>query len=329
MPDLPSSSRPRVLVTGAGGFIGSALLAPLARDFAVRAGIRRALPKPRVGVELVAGDLDDRAQLKAALDGVDLVIHAAYGDEGAMPRQAGNLLAAMTEAGIASLVAFSSVAIYGAREGCIVEADAPHGPLAPYALAKARCEVLYRSWSAESSARRVIALRPGIVYGPRSPFWIEKMAARISSGGWGVFPRSEGRAALIHVDDLAGQVCAASRLLTGPERDSLAASVALNAVGPERPLWNDYFQALAGKLGRPPLRPWSGVETAFRQALAVPAKIARKAGLPFGQTLALAPTPDELNLFALDADYRGEAAERLLRFAPRIGMEEGLSRCGL
>ena len=141
MPDCPSSSRPRVLVTGAGGFIGSALLAPLAQDFAVRAGIRRALPKPRAGVELVACDLDDRTQLKAALDGVDLVIHAAYGDEAAMPRQAENLLAAMAKAGIASLIAFSSVAVYGAREGRIVEADPPQGPLAPYALAKAAAKL--------------------------------------------------------------------------------------------------------------------------------------------------------------------------------------------
>ena len=329
MSEFPSSSRRRVLVTGAGGFIGSALLAPLAQDFAVRAGIRRTLPKPRPAAELVACDLDDRSQLKAALNGVDLVIHAAYGDEAAMPRQAENLLAAMTKAGIASLIAFSSVAVYGAREGRIVEADPPQGPLAPYALAKARCEALYRSWSTEAGVRRVIALRPGIVYGPRSPFWIEKMTARISSGGWGVFPQADGRAALIHIDDLAGQVCAASQLLTGPERDSLSPFIALNAVGPERPLWNDYFQALAGKLGRPPLRPWSGAQTAFRQALAGPAKLARKAGLPFGQTLALAPTPGELNLFALNSDYRGEAAQRLFRFAPRIGMEEGLSRCEL
>ena len=196
-------------------------------------------------------------------------------------------------------------------------------------LAKARCETLYGAWSRQAARRRVIALRPGIVYGAGSPFWIEKMAARISSGGWGVFPRAQGRAALIHIDDLAGQVCAASRLLTGPEREGLTAFVALNAVGPERPRWNDYFQALARKLGRPPLREWSDAETALRQALAIPAKIALKIGLPASKSLALAPTPGELKLFSLDADYRGEAAQSLLNFSPRIGLEEGLARCGL
>lgn len=329
MPDITPSPRPRALITGSGGFIGSALLAPLAEYFDVSAGARRARPDPRPGVTIVACDLDDPAQARAAVAGVDLVIHAAYGDEAAMPRQAENLLAAMAQAGVGALLAFSSVAVYGAREGRIVETDAPQGPLAPYASAKARCEELYRGWSAGAASRRVIALRPGIVYGPRSPFWIEKMAARISCGGWGVFPRAKGRAALIHIDDLAEQALAASRLLTGPNRETLAPFCALNAVGPEAPLWNTYFQALAERLGHAPLREWSESETALRQALAVPAKIARKIGLPFGKALALAPTPGEIGVFALDADYRGEAAESLLKVTPRIGLREGLSRCGL
>jgi 2-alkyl-3-oxoalkanoate reductase len=329
MPALPPSPRPRALITGAGGFIGSALLAPLAEHFDLRAGARHARPDARPGVQIVACDLDDPAQVSAAVGGLDLVIHAAYGDEGAMPRQAENLLAAMTQAGVGSLLAFSSVAIYGAREGRIVESDALEGPLALYASAKARCEELYRDWSADAASRRVIALRPGIVYGPGSPFWIEKMAARISCGGWGVFPRAKGRAALIHVDDLAEQALAASQLLAGPDRETLTPFSALNAVGPEAPLWNDYFQALAEKLGHAPLREWSDSETALRQALAVPAKIAGKIGLPFGKALSLAPTPGEIGIFALDADYRGEAAESLLKIAPRIGLREGLSRCGL
>lgn len=329
MADASPSSRSRALLTGAGGFVGSGLLAPLAQTFDIRAGFRRARPDSLTGVTPVACDLDDSSQLRDAMAGVDLVIHAGYGDETAMPRQAENLLAAMTQTGVGSLLAFSSVAIYGAREGRIVEEDAPQGFLAPYASAKAHCEALYGAWSNGAEERRVIALRPGIVYGAGSPFWITKLAARIASRAWGRFPRARGRAALIHLDDLAEQVVAASRLLTRPDRESLPAFVALNAVGPERPLWNDYFQALAEQLGRAPLRDWSDPEIRLRQALAVPAKVAKKFGLAFGQNLALAPTPGEMALFGLDADYRGEAAERLLNFAPHIGLREGLARCGL
>jgi nucleoside-diphosphate-sugar epimerase len=138
--------------------------------------------------------------------------------------------------------------------------------------------------------------------------------------------RGEGRAALIHLDDLAAQVAAASASLLGG-RD-LPGFSALNAVGPESPLWNDYFAALAQAIGCGPLRTWSPAEIFVRQALAAPAKILRKLGLPLGATAALAPTPGEMDLFSLDATYSGAAAE-LLGFSPAIGMEEGLRRCGL
>ncbi len=322
---------PRPLVTGAGGFIGAALLPPLASCFgAVIAGVRRARPAAAPGVTPIPCDLDDSAQLAAALRGVDLVIHAAYGDEAAMPRQAENLLAAMSAAGARNLVAFSSIAVYGGRAGWIDEEAAPAPPLGAYARGKAQCENLYRAWSEAAPDRRALVLRPGIVYGAGSPFWIEKMAERIACGGWGVFgSRGEGRAALIHVDDLARQNLAACRLLAGPGRDALPAFVALNAVGPETPVWNAYFQALAHAMEAPPLRQWSPVETAWRQALAVPAKIARRLHLPLGLCAALAPTGGELALFALDACYSGEKAARVLGYEPRIRVADGLALCGL
>jgi nucleoside-diphosphate-sugar epimerase len=330
MANAISGATPRVLVTGAGGFIGAALLPLLAENFGgVSAGLRHARPLPTPGVKPVACDLDDPAQIAEALKGVDLVIHAAYGDERVMPKQAENLLDAMSVAGTRGLVALSSIAVYGGREGRVTEADPPE-PLGVYAVAKARCETLYRAWSAEAAERRVIALRPGIVYGTGSRFWIDKMAARIASGGWGVFgSRGDGRAALVHIDDLARQVLAASRLLRGADRDALPGFAALNAVGPETPSWNDYFQALAGVMGQPPLRCWSPAEILLRQGAAIPAKLARRLSLPLCEAASLAPTPGEMALFARRADYSGEAAARLLGFSPCIGLTEGLARCGL
>jgi nucleoside-diphosphate-sugar epimerase len=321
----------QVLVTGAGGFIGSALLAPLAQNFGgVLAGTRQARPPAISGVKPIACDLDGAAQLAAALRGVDLVVHAAYGDEGAMTRQAENLVAAMSAAGARNLVFYSSIAIYGRREGEIVEEDEALPPLGAYAQAKAQCETIFRVWAEAGSARRVIALRPGIVYGAGSRFWIDKMAARIARGGWGVFGRrGEGMAAVIHVDDLAQINLAACRLLSGPERETLPPFAALNAVGPEILRWNDYFQALAKAMGCPPLRAWSPAEILLRQVVAIPAKLARRLGSNLFEAASLAPPPGEMALFSLKADYCGDKAARLLGFSPQISLPEGLARSGL
>jgi nucleoside-diphosphate-sugar epimerase len=321
----------RVLATGAGGFIGSALLPMLAQEFprSVLAGMRRRKPAASADVAGVACDLDDPAQLAEALRGVDLVVHAAYGDAASMPRQAENLVAAMTASGARNLVHFSSIAIYGRREGRVAEADEGLPPFDAYAEAKRRCETSFRAWSEAAPGRRAIALRPGIVYGAGSSLWIDKMAQRILSGGWGVFgPRGEGLAALIHVDDLAQQTLAACRRLVAAERESLPPFVALNAVGPESVAWNAYFQALAEALGRPPLRTWSPAGIAFRQTLAIPAKIARRTGFDLFARAALAPGPGELALFSLHADYSGAKAARILGFSPAIGLRQGLALCG-
>ncbi|MGW2547156.1 NAD-dependent epimerase/dehydratase family protein, partial [Kitasatospora sp. NPDC001574] len=68
---------PTVLLTGAGGFIGSAVLAAL-RALpglgGIRALTRSAAP---AGTVRVAGDLADPATLRGAADGADVLVHLA------------------------------------------------------------------------------------------------------------------------------------------------------------------------------------------------------------------------------------------------------------
>ena len=75
----PTSGDSPILVTGGGGFLGGFVVRRLRADGrAVRALSRRALPVlDRLGVEVVRGDLEDRASVLAACDGVGGVVHAA------------------------------------------------------------------------------------------------------------------------------------------------------------------------------------------------------------------------------------------------------------
>ncbi|MCG1039776.1 MULTISPECIES: hopanoid-associated sugar epimerase [Burkholderiaceae] len=71
----------RVLVTGASGFVGSALTrAVLARGFRVRALVRASSPRGNLrglDIELVEGDMRDAASVERALDQVDVLFHVA------------------------------------------------------------------------------------------------------------------------------------------------------------------------------------------------------------------------------------------------------------
>src|SRR4051812_13123821 len=87
MSDVAGARQPVVALTGATGFIGTALLEHLtAAGYAVRA-----LYRPRngrvlqsaPGLKWVAGDLDDTDALDALIKGADAVVHCAGSVRGA------------------------------------------------------------------------------------------------------------------------------------------------------------------------------------------------------------------------------------------------------
>ena len=246
-----------------------------------------------------------------------------------MEGQCARLLAAMSEAKVDKLILLSSIAVYGERDGDVDEVDRPLGQLDAYARGKIACETITRAWADDPNARerRALTLRPGVVYGQGSRFWTEKLAARIRAGAWGDFgSRGDGVAALIHIDDLAAQIVAGAGLMLGGGAERWANWTALNAIGPETPTWNAYFHALAARLGAPPLARLSGGSIARRRALAAPAKIWRRLGLPGGEAAALAPTVGEIALFSRAATYATARASALLGVTPAIALEDGLSR---
>lgn len=104
-----------ILVTGAGGNVGSELTALLAHDgHPVRALVRTARPLPasveRSGVEGVPGDLNEPTSLKPALDGVRAVfLLGGYND---MP----GALAVMRDAGVEQVTLLSSRSVVGGHE---------------------------------------------------------------------------------------------------------------------------------------------------------------------------------------------------------------------
>lgn len=319
-----------VLVTGAAGFIGAAVVRCLAGDgIAVLAGQRKSSPPADTlglrGVNAVACDLDDVAQIREACRGVGAIVHAAYGKPSELAAQAERLLDAASAAGITRIVLLSSIAVYGAAQGRCDETRPVGGAIDAYAAGKRRCEALLREWVEADDERRAFAFRPGAVYGRESRLWIRDMVTRINAGGIGDFGvGGAGWAPLIHVDDVARAVAIA---LAHPWRQDQPPLITLNLTYPQEVTWNSYFDALARSAGLGKVRRITPWRLRLQQMLRLPAKVMARAGLPTLQGPAATPGSAEMALFARRSDYPVEAARREIGWEPNIDLETGIRLC--
>lgn len=166
-----------VAVTGASGFIGSALLQKLlARGDTVRVLTRQSGGRWPPGVAAHVADLTDPAALPALsafCDGADVLFHCAgdYRDESRMAalhvHGTRHLLQA-AQGRIGHWVQLSSVGAYGPHRDGIVTEDSPLAPVGPYETTKTDSDRLVL---AEVAAGRLTAtlLRPATVFGPAMP----------------------------------------------------------------------------------------------------------------------------------------------------------------
>jgi nucleoside-diphosphate-sugar epimerase len=179
----------KVLVTGAGGFLGKSIVRSLLRSgvhdlrlqYRAREG-RSALAALVAGVasaELCGANLLDRAALAGLLEGVDVVIHAAAGKKGAAADMylnsvvtTRNLFEACRDARVRRVVLVSSFSVYDSSRlaaGAVfdesVPLEFPGVAKGPYGYAKAAQERVARSLAAQYGIELTVA-RPGVIFGP-------------------------------------------------------------------------------------------------------------------------------------------------------------------
>jgi nucleoside-diphosphate-sugar epimerase len=221
----------KVFVTGATGYIGSAVCEALSKAGHEVTGLARSVEAAEKllqrGIKAHRGSLQDKASLHAASGAAGAVIHAASPSD-ATSAQADNSLLDAVLAGLKGtnkpLIYTSGIWVIGDTGGEIADENTPLHPT-PLVAWRVACE--RRVLGAAKDGIQSVVIRPGIVYGrgggiPQTMIRGAKLRGIIAFVGNG-----ENHWPVVHVDDVADlyvralEKGAAGSVFHAAEKDSL------------------------------------------------------------------------------------------------------------
>jgi nucleoside-diphosphate-sugar epimerase len=318
------------LVTGGGGFLGSAIVRRLiARgDRVASLSRRRYAELDALGVTQFQGDVVDPKAVDEASRGCGIVFHVAaragisghyrcYYQVNVLGTQ--NVLAACRRHAIGRLVYTSSPSvIFDGRdmEGVDESVPYPSHYEAAYPQTKALAEQAVRA--ANGPGLATVSLRPHLIWGPGDNQLVPRLLARAHAGRLRRIGRVSKRVDSVYIDNAAdAHLLAADRLAPG---SAIAGKVYFITNGEPLPLWELVNRILAT----------AGLGPVTRS---VPRSLAWAAGWTFEKVYALAGSEREPPMTRFLARELATAhwfdigaARRDLDYRPAVSIEEGLRR---
>ena len=315
MTSSPTGLPDRVLVTGAAGFIGRALVARLREQGCHVVGVDTA---PDPDPDVVAGSTVEPAGWAHLLDGVGAVVHtAAIVSNAASHAEAWwvnvlgtrRVIEAMARAEVPRLLHVSSIMAFGLDFPDGVDESYP-ARVTGYSYPDTRVNSEAVALAAHVRGDvDVTIVRPGDVIGPRSVWVVEPLS--LARHGLLVLPANgTGLLSPIYLDNLVDGLLLA---LTSPRASGEIVTLADGYVTPCR----DYFGAIAAMAGgRARTLPSPLAVGLIHTAGAVLRRMGRDSELSTASALMLSRT----------GGYSTAKARRLLGYTPQVGYEDAMTR---
>ncbi len=317
-----------VLVTGATGFLGGHLVERLVgRGDKVRALVRESSNTARLrgmGVELATGDVTNAASVARAARGAEVVYHAAAHMSDWGPRDVfwrvnvegtQNVIDACRAERVHRLVHVSTQSVVWAfddHRGTDESYPIPARHKDPYSATKAEAE--RRVLAAHGGPLFTTAIRPHVIWGPRDPTFLPRVAAVARAGQLRLIGGGRHRLSISYVENVV------DALVLCAERDA-AGGEAFFIVDREPVETRVLLTRLCETVGAPPPTRSLPYGIAFAAA-SVLEGIWRILGRS-------APPPISrygVAVLGRETVYRWEKAERLLGYRPQVSFEEGMRR---
>jgi len=290
----------KILVTGATGCVGSALMPELKGD--VNAFSRHAAE----GKKTKIGDITDADAVEKAVKGMDLVYHIAglvdYGNnrellDAVNAKGTENVLKACQKHGVGRLIYTSTVGVYGRVDSFPIDENTPANPKTEYARSKYAAECMVTGQKEVTWT----VLRPAPVYGPKSRQFAY-LIKKINAGKLSMIGSGENKNHLVNSHNLAQALVLSQKKQAENQIFVIADREARTA--------KDIYGTITKLLGVAPKRP-------------VPYPVAYSFAL-LNELRGKELNRNYLRTITQYREYSVKKARDVLGYDPKIGLEEGM-----